>query len=131
MRKVFFAFCIMMVFVVNSTLLFGGPPVKYITVTVVNTCDWDVPVGLGRDVNMWRFYNEDEKEKLTIQRIPAKSSVIYEGIQAGINVWTFIVFNETTDRYLYKNDLEFLKDTLITVTYDFDKMRYNWTREDR
>jgi hypothetical protein len=126
MRKVIFS-----IFVINAALLFGGPPIKYITVTVVNTCEWDVPVGLGRDITMWRFLSGDEKEKLVSQRIPTKSSVIYEGIQAGIDVWTFMVYNETTERYFYDDDLEFLKDTLITVIYDFDKMRYTWTQEDK
>jgi hypothetical protein len=129
MQKIIFTICIMTVFVGNSTLLFGGPPVKKITVTVVNTCEWDVPVGLGRDVNTW-WFDKKEKEKLTIKRIPANGSVVFEDIQAGIKDWTFVVFNETTN-YSQSNTWEFLKDTLITVTYDFDEMEYNWTKEEK
>jgi hypothetical protein len=126
MRKVFLVLSFMVLYAAG---VFAGPPVKLIKVTVINKCEWDVPVGLGRDVNAW-WFDEEEEEKLNIKRVPANGKAVYEDIQAGIPEWDFFVFNETTDRFQYKSDLKFLKDTVITITYDYDEMGYDWETED-
>jgi hypothetical protein len=128
MRKGFLILSFLVLFITRVADVFAGPPVKLIKLTVINKCEWDVPVGLGRDVNMWWFDSEEE-EKLTIKRVPANGRIVFDDVQAGIPVWTFVVFNETTDRSQYNDDLEFLKDTVITITYDYDEMRYTWTKE--
>jgi hypothetical protein len=91
---------------------FAGPPIKLIKVTVINKCEWDVPAGSGRDVNLW-WFNSEEKEKLTIKRVPANGRVIFENVQAGVKDFNFVVFNETTNH-----------------SRGNDEMEYNWEIED-
>jgi hypothetical protein len=129
MRKSFLILAFVALFVPCAVGVFAGPPVKMIKVTVINRCEWDVPVGLGRDVRMW-WLDDDEKKKLTMKRVPANGRIVFEDIQAGIADFCFVVFNETTNYYQYNDDLKFLRDTVITMTYDHDEMKYKWDIED-
>lgn len=96
--------------------------------TVKNECDWDVPVGLGRGVNSY-FFNEKEKEKVTWQRVPPKGQVVFKDVLAGFDDYTFFVLNETTERYSKDDDFRFVKDTTITLFYDFDNLYYRWKHD--
>jgi hypothetical protein len=118
------------IFIICAVNVFAGPPIKLIKVTVVNKCEWDVPVGLGRYVRWSELYSEEGKEKLDIRRIPSNGKVVYENVQAGISEWTFAVFNETTNHLQYNDYREFLRDTIITITYDYDEMVYVWNSDD-
>lgn len=116
---------------IGSGFVYSGPPSRKVKVTVVNKCDWDVPVGLGRNVNMY-WFDDEEKAKVAIKRVPAGGTITFDDVEAGITDFTFIVFNETTNRYQYNMfDWKFLRDAVITVTYNDDKMEYEWEKEDK
>jgi hypothetical protein len=128
MKKSFF-----IIFLVCTIKLFAGPPLKTIVVTVVNECEWDVPVGLGYKVNMSRleyWLDSEELEKFEMKSVLANGKIIFENVQAGVLDWSFMVYDETADRRQYEKYLEFLKDTVITISYNYEKMRYKWTIEE-
>jgi hypothetical protein len=111
-----------------------GPPKKTITITVENTCDWSVPVGLGKDISIVDLFSsqksrqQKEEKKIDWKIVPANGKVTYTKVEAGIVAFTFFIQNETTGKALYNTTKwQFLKNFTVKIIYNEDKMYYDWS----